>query len=319
MKPGQRWGQKWGLSATIKAPIAEILKFAAYHLELGAHRLYIYLDDDNPEAFAALKAHPKIRVTQCDDKYWHKTNGKRPKMHQPRQTVNATHAYYRQAEVDWLIHMDVDEFLWPDSDLQQQLNLIDAEVMTARTRPQELLADGGTSYKMFIPPSQDRAAIVGRLYPQYGDFVKGGFLSHLAGKLFVRTGLDNVTVKIHNVLQGTGDGQKTQLKSAEMPGVALCHNHAKTWDTWIAAYRFRHKSGSYRAELGRNRPAEQGGINMHDLFRSIEAEQGADGLRAFFDEVCADTPQLRDRLANEGLLCTCDLQLEAKLAKHFPK
>ena len=100
----------WGLSATIKAPAAEILRFVAYHLGQGAHRLYIYLDDDNPTAFAACKAHPKIRVTHCDDAHWRTlNNGRRPVKHQVRQAFNATHAYNRPAEVDWLIHIDVDE------------------------------------------------------------------------------------------------------------------------------------------------------------------------------------------------------------------
>lgn len=310
---------KWGLSATIKAPVAEILKFAAYHLDLGAHRLYIYLDDDNPEAFRTLKAHPKIRVTQCDDKYWRNRVGKRPEKHQPRQTINATHAYNRRAEVDWLIHMDVDEFLWPDNDLCDELNLIKADVISARARPQELLSGGGMTYKGFIAADGTRQTIVKRLYPQFGKFTNGGFLSHLSGKLFVRTGLDNLMVKIHHVFQDKDQDTPTAPKCAELPGVALCHNHAETWEDWLATYRFRLEQGSYRSELAPNRPPDQGGISMHELFKRIELEQGSDGLRAFFDEICADTPELRERLANEGLLRTCDLQLKAKRQKHFPQ
>ena len=103
---------KWGIVATIKADTATILRFAAYHLDLGAHRIYVYLDDANPEAQEALREHPKCRVVRCDDGYWDRqNNGKRPPMHQPRQTLNATRAYNRATEVDWLMHMDVDEFL----------------------------------------------------------------------------------------------------------------------------------------------------------------------------------------------------------------
>ncbi|MDG1183118.1 MAG: hypothetical protein P8N30_10455 [Tateyamaria sp.] len=56
----------WGLSATIRAPAPDILRFAAYHLEQGAHRLYLYIDAANPVAYAHLKAHPKVRVQICD-------------------------------------------------------------------------------------------------------------------------------------------------------------------------------------------------------------------------------------------------------------
>ncbi|HEC71399.1 MAG TPA: glycosyltransferase family 2 protein, partial [Roseobacter sp.] len=54
-------------------------------------------------------------------------------------------------------------------------------------------------------------------------------------------------------------------------------------------------------------------------FMMIEAESGEVGLRAFFDEVCADTPQLRDRLEAHGLLREINLHLPEHLATHFPE
>ena len=75
---------RWGLVAKILAPTSDILRFVAYHLEAGAHRLYIYLDDPEADAYAPLKAHPKIRVQKCDDAYWAKVGGKRPTKHQVR-------------------------------------------------------------------------------------------------------------------------------------------------------------------------------------------------------------------------------------------
>jgi hypothetical protein len=304
----------WGLSATIKAPTQEILGFAAYHLELGAHRLYIYLDEDNPSAYAQLKAHPKIRVRNCDARHWQKLCGKRPAKHQLRQTANATHAYGRRAEVDWLIHMDVDEFLWPDDVMADQLAGLDAQVQCARVRPMESLSGDGETFKAFIPNGPDRQAIVARLYPQFGPFVKGGFLSHLAGKLFVRTGMVGLTVKIHNVFHG----DTMNPNEVEMNGVSLCHCHAKSWTDWIAAYRFRLQNGSYRAELAPNRPRDAGGMTMHELLSSIEADSGEAGLREFHDELCADSPELRARLNAEGLLRFCDLGASALIRKHFP-
>ena len=304
----------WGLSATIKAPADEILAFAAYHLELGAHRLYIYLDDDNPAAFSRLKAHPKIRVITCDNGYWRKLTGKRPPKHQSRQSANATQAYHRRAEVDWLIHMDVDEFLWPDGALINCLAALDRQVQCARVRPMESLSGDGTMFKAFIPNGPNRDAIVSRLYPQFGPYVKGGFLSHLAGKLFVRPGLDDLVVKIHNVFQDSA----TNPGQVELGDVALCHAHAKSWENWISAYRFRLEKGSYRAELAPNRPRVMGGMSMHELLHWIESDAGEAGLRAFHDELCADTSELRARLEKESALRRCDLRLDHWRQKHFP-
>lgn len=305
---------RWGLSATIKAPMDEILGFAAHHLELGAHRLYLYLDDDNPAAFDRLKAHPKIRVITCDTTYWRKMGGKRPKKHQVRQTANATHAYARRIEVDWLIHMDVDEFLWPDTPLGDRLAALGAQTGCARVRPIEALSGEGGAFKGYIPKTPDRQRIIEDLYPNYGLHVKGGFLSHLQGKLFVRTGFQGLNVRIHNVFLGT----ESNPGEMELDGVSLCHCHANSWEEWLSLYRFRLEHGSYRAELAPNHPRDQGGLSMHELFQFIEAEEGEAGLRAFHDELCADTPELRARLHSAGLLHLCDLQLDAKRQKHFP-
>lgn len=301
---------RWGLSATIKAPTPEILHFAAFHIETGAHRLYIYLDDANTHAFNILKQHPKIRPTLCDDAYW---NGKRPKKHQVRQTKNATHAYHRRAEVDWLIHMDVDEFLIAEKPIADILGgLEDAKIV--RIRPMEQLAGDGTAFKAFVPNGPGRNRIVAALYPTYGPHIKGGFLSHLAGKVFVRTGLPDIRVQIHNVFQH----DELLPGPDDTDGITLAHCHAKSWDKWIAAYRYRHSQGSYRAELGPNRPRDKGGISLHELFASIEADAGETGLRAFFDEVCADTPALRQRLADHGLLRVAKTDLNTTIDAHFP-
>ena len=306
--------RKWGLAATILAPADEIKRFAAYHLEAGAHRLYLYLDAENPEAFASLKGHPKIRVTTCDDAYWQKLCGKRPKKHQVRQTHNATHAYHRADDVDWLIHMDVDEFLVADRDVGEVLTDLPADQRIARIRPMEALSGDATAFKAFIPNGPNRAQIVSELYPTYGNYIKGGFLSHLAGKVFARTGMAGIRVQIHNVFQ-----KNAVIEGPEQnPDIDLAHLHAKSWPEWQAAYRYRIEKGSYRSELAPNRPRDRGGLSMHELFAMIEDEGGEPGLRAFFDEVCADTPNLRAALNAHGLLRHADLDLDAKMLRQFP-
>ncbi|MDK3016214.1 glycosyltransferase family 2 protein [Pseudodonghicola flavimaris] len=305
-------GIKWGIVSTIKADEREILEFAAYHLELGAHRLYIHLDDPEQETFDRLKAHPKIRVFACDEAYWRK-RGKRPVKHQARQTANATRLYRRARDVDWLIHIDVDEFLWPGPPLADQLAALPADILCARVRPIEALAGPEPLFKGFIPAGPEREATVERLYPRFGAFVKGGFLSHLAGKLFVRTGLGPTTLKIHNVFVG----DQMNPGETELRDTLLCHNHAKNWDEWIASFQYRLSQGSYRAELAPSRPREHGGLTLHEVLSTIHDSEGDAGLRAFYDELCADTPSLRGALEREGLLHRCELDLTAKYRKQF--
>ncbi|GGX57255.1 hypothetical protein GCM10007385_27640 [Tateyamaria omphalii] len=305
----------WGLSATILAPAADILRFAAYHIELGAHRLYIYLDDDNQAAFAPLKQHPKVRVQICDATYWSKLYGRRPAKHQLRQTMNATHAYHRRAEVDWLIHMDVDEFIVTGNhSVSERLEGLDSNHLNARIRPMELLGGSQNAFKAFVAPGPSRAKTVRALYPTFGNYLTGGFLSHVAGKVFVRTGQPDIQIRIHNAFQ---DDQMLP-NATELSEMALAHCHATSWEAWRTTFLYRLEKGSYRAELKPALPAERGGKTLHQLFKHLQSTEGEDGLRAFYDEVIGDGPNLRARLEAKGLLRKVDLNLDAMTARHFP-
>ncbi|MEM9637722.1 MAG: glycosyltransferase family 2 protein [Pseudomonadota bacterium] len=310
----------WGTVSTIKADAADVLRFAAFHLEAGAHRVVIFLDTPNEEAQRALKAHPKCRVALCNDRHWRKVLGRRPVKHQIRQSQNATHAYARMQDVDWLIHIDADEFLVSQQPLTQVLGALPPTIQSARVRPMEALSkpEGGgfpDAFKRFLPNGPDRLDTVLRLYPTFGTYVKGGFVSHVAGKLFVRTGMADMKIRIHNAQQG----EVMNPHSADLEQVALAHCHAMNWQDWRGAYDYRHEKGSYRANLAPAVPQHAGGVTLHELFRAIYAQDGEAGLRAFFDEVCADTPEHRARLQDEGLLAEHVLDLDAKMQKHFPE
>ncbi|AZV77612.1 glycosyltransferase family 2 protein [Parasedimentitalea marina] len=307
---------RWGLVATIKADASDILNFAAHHLDAGAHRLFLYLDAPCPDAMPFLKAHPKIRVILCDDAYWLQRRKSRPVKHQVRQTLNATRAYSRQAsDLDWLIHMDVDEFLWSESPLQRVLGDLPLDVFCARTRPIELLGGHGNAFKAYMPRTPSHNAIVQDLYPKFGDHLKGGFLSHEQGKIFARTGAKDLEFRIHNVFVD----DVTNPNQIELPDVDLCHLHGKDWQDWISHYRYRLQKGSYRSELKPNRSREKGGVTLHEVLSQLETEDGEAGLRSFYDEVCADTPERRAQLQKHGLLKTRDLKLAEKCRVHFPK
>ncbi|KIN72976.1 glycosyltransferase family 2 protein [Sulfitobacter guttiformis] len=312
--------QTWGIVATVKADAPTILRFVAYHLELGAHRIFIYLDAPCPEAQEALRAHPRCRAVLCDEGYWNRhNNGTRPAMHQPRQTINATRAYNRaDGEVDWLMHMDVDEFLVAEGNVASCLSALPSNIKCARARPMELLAGGdpqtGAAFKTFIPAGKEREQIVSVLYPTFGQHLKGGFLSHIAGKIFVRTGVKGLKFRIHNAFLAG----ETNPDHFEMSNIRLAHFHATNWETWLAHFNYRLAQGSYRADLGPARSRERGGITTHELFTAIRDEEGEAGLAAFFDEVCADTPALRGRLKAVGHLHCASFPFDTSLTKHFP-
>lgn len=317
--PDANHAPKWGVVSTIKAPVDAILAFAAHHLDLGAHRIFIYLDDDNQDAFRTLKAHPKLRPVLTGDAYWQGLGMKRRVKHQSRQFENARHAYGRAGDVGWLAHIDVDEFLCPARPISAQLADLPPDCKCARVRPVEALAKARKGDPLYAKAcAQDRATRTRQteaLYPDYGAFLNGGFLSYVAGKLFYRTGIADLKVNIHNVFVG----EVQNPGQIELHETDLLHCHAKSWEAFLAAFHFRLDRGSYRAELKPNRPVEHGGLTLHELFNTIYEKDGEAGLRHFYDQVCTATPAHVAQLQTMGLLRQPSIDLDAAVARHFPQ
>lgn len=305
----------WGIVATIKAPVREVLNFAAHHLDLGAHRLFIYLDDDNGAAFDALKSHPKCRPMLTDAAYWQKLGMKRRVKHQSRQFENARHAYgLATGQVDWLAHIDVDEFLWPDRPLADQLAALSPDCMGARLPVAEALAGDGpvTHFKTCTADRATRDRQTAAIWPDYGAHLNGGFLSHVAGKMIYRTGIEGLKVQIHNIwVHDAMNPGEVRLRDT-----TLLHMHAESWQAFRAALDYRLDKGSYRAEL---KPGQKGGLTLHDLFQTLRAEGGEQAVRRFYDQVCTAHPELLDSLRTHGLLRSHALELDAKRARHFSR
>ncbi|MEM7073805.1 MAG: glycosyltransferase family 2 protein [Pseudomonadota bacterium] len=315
----------WGVVATIRATAKDILNFAAHHLDLGAHRVFVYLDEDEPEARSALKRHPKCRVILTDDAYWRRRRKERgrPDGHQHRQVVNATHCYQRDPQVDWLLHADVDEFLLPGVSLQSQLAALAPTTGSARVRPMEALQsdpddpppDGQLWCKSFDVPLRARRERTIRTYPTFGTHLNGGFVSHVAGKILVRTGRENIVIRIHNAF--VNNEKDTTL--ADLPDCKLIHLHAPSWEDWQSRYRYRLERGSYRPDLKGAAGYCSAAMTMHDLFSMLEQRGGLTALQEFYQEVCVATPALRTRLDRYGNLHAVTLDLDSKRARHFPK
>lgn len=306
-------GSGWGIVSTLRGPAPDILRFVAYHLDLGVDRMYIYLDEPNSSAFDALDQHPKVDVQTCDDAFWASRKRERPERHQDRQTANASFTY-RKTNLNWLAHIDMDEFLWTDRPIPQQLADVPNHIPAVRVRPIEAVGGATDLFKAHLPKTPHRDALLQSLYPRYGAFVLGGFFSHLQGKLIVRTGMKKLSFRIHNLFQ-----DKTLLPCKfELSGFELCHRHAPDWEHFKAHLRFRLARGSYQPGMSLNAPRERGGMNMNELLNWIEADSGMDGLRAFFDEISGADPDVRARLEQQGLIRHRSLDLDEKIRKHFP-
>ena len=289
---------RWGVVCTTNAPVHEVVRFVAHHLDIGATRIYLYLDAPDPETTRRLKPHPQVDLTLCDAAYWQETGKSRPDAHQVRQIFNATRALKRAAaDLDWLGHIDTDEFVLSAHALSDLLKSVPADIAGARLYPAEALASAkpGVSPTHFklrtisdgVPPTA-----IHDVYPTFGSYLRGGFLSHLAGKVFVRTGLGDIRLAIHR-LRFNGEDVSNM---AVLDGAHIGHLHAPDWDNFQSKLDFRHSKGSYRPKD--NDPEK----SIGHLLQYLRDEEGEPGLRQFFEEMCLDTPALRNRLKRHNLL-----------------
>lgn len=103
--------KRWGVVAQVREPYALVAAFAAFHLDQGAERIILYFDDPEDPAADALAGQDGIDVIRCDEAHWRNTpRGSRPESSSRRQIVNFRQAYAR-SDLDWLAHLDADEFL----------------------------------------------------------------------------------------------------------------------------------------------------------------------------------------------------------------
>lgn len=296
---------RWGTVTLAKAPLRDIARFAAYHLDLGAARVHLYLDEPQPAVQAVLGRHPKVDITTCDAAWWDSQKKPRMRTHQLRQAWVATQTY-QHSDLDFLAHIDVDEFILTPRKLAQELADLPADMVALHLTPAELL--GGTQDRFKLTPRDagHERGVLETIYPNFGGYLRGGFISHLEGKLVARCGIAGLRFGLHAILQ---NGQPASNRQA-LPGVYLGHAHAPDWDMFCKHLGFRLRHGSYRK-------TDEAALQLHDILDLLQQEDGEAGLRDFYAEVCEGTDRLTAALAAHDMLIRAPLDLDEKVRRHF--
>lgn len=291
----------WGVVATVKAALPEVLAFAAHHLDLGARKIWLHFDDPADPAAEVLNGQKGVRVVRCDDNYWRRLCGSRPEKHQERQTRNATRIF-RRGPVDWLAHIDVDEFIWPESNVASVLAQVPKGQDVLRVEPFEALHDPALPDDIFTA-RQFRGALRGagaprelaRLYGPEGLLLRDGMLSHSVGKAFYRCASEGMVIHLHGArLKGE------RVRGGDFtPGLSLLHFHAENPARWLHRLDFRLERGAYSFLPG---------LQAH--LRGLDAP----GRQAFYNRVQMARPELVEGLARLGQMREARLDLRVKVA-----
>lgn len=301
---------RWGTVSTVKAPLPALARFAAHHIELGAARVTLCLDDPQPEVIGFFAGHPIVQVHACDAAWWDGVRDKARSTHQRRQAHNATRVY-RTSDLDWLAHIDVDEFLLPAGDMATLLAAQDETVAALRVRPAEQLstADGtapAPAFKLTRRHQGHKRAVLADIFPEFGPHLGEGHLSYFGGKAITRTGLAGLRIGLHSPMR---KGARVANCSTAIDSYVL-HAHAATWAGFERHLAFRMSRGSYRASSNGNKA-------LNGVIEVLCEAEGTAGLRRLYDELQAARPDLLARLDRYGMLLRHDLQLDAKVARQF--
>ncbi|WP_366907545.1 glycosyltransferase family 2 protein [Tabrizicola sp.] len=289
----------WGLVTTVKAPEEQILAFVAHHLGLGASRLWLYFDDPDDPAFERVAKLPRVTATRCTDWYWAMRGG-RHEQHQNRQARNARHTQ-RKCKLDWLGHIDVDEFLHAARPVSEILGAIPPDI------PNVLMESFEAMHTPDLPDDIFTARhFRGPLHRQHRDLhsaifgpaavaLPKGSLAHAIGKSFCRPAVKGLAIRLHEVFLN-----KERLRSQFHPELRVLHFHAQDPVAWRRALPFRLVSGAYH----------------HPIERPLQAfltDASDEVIDQFYEAAMTLTPEKIDLLMAHDRLVTANLTLRAKV------
>lgn len=230
----------WGVVCTCAEPTSLLVAFVAHHLEMGAHRVYLFLDRPDPELRDVLAGVRGCEIIDCDEAYWQSyANMPRPSATEKRQILNACNAYAR-AEVDWLAHVDADEFLQSDTDLAQYLSAVpdgvdyiavpNAERVFDRATPQKRLFDG--IMRCPLPRGWIDQDLI--FADQVTPYLRRGLPAHSSGKSIMRTGVGLVP-GIHS--PRPSQEMERRANAIAAPSVNVFHYDGLTGLHWVMKLR----------------------------------------------------------------------------------
>ncbi|KAB7614515.1 FkbM family methyltransferase [Amylibacter sp. SFDW26] len=310
----------WATVTTLKETVNTTLNFVAHHLVMGADKIYLFFDDPNDAAIDIVSKNPKVHVVKCDEKYWASLEVPRPDAHQARQKANVRNCY-GFAETDWLIHLDADEMVDADGVVvSKELSTVSDPVV--RLQPYELMYQpGGRAnnnfryvFKGAIPQTRQGRRIAEKVYTPFHECLSLGFLSHVEGKFFVKTGVPDLIMSIHGpYMEGVRNRGETAVN------MKLLHLHGGDFDEWMDHVKYRLEKGSYRPVNQKRIMRHQGIENtLGGVLQGLYDDRGDEGLKEFHQTVCTFGKSKRP-LRRVGAIYKTNLWLDEKREDMFGK
>ncbi|MDG2340163.1 MAG: glycosyltransferase family 2 protein [Paracoccaceae bacterium] len=266
---------------TVREPAQLVLANVHYHLGQGAAEIHVFLDDPVDPVGELLAGIDRLSVHRCDADHWDRLNkGRRPTSQTRRQSLNAT-LVYANSTVDWLVHMDADEFLFQKHPLAEELEYVPRQPGYLGFRVRERAFINAKQAELFDGafrvPFYGRDAMLSPLFGELAPFLTHGMSGHAAGKACVPVGRD-LRMSIHG--PRTLDGGR--LPPLHSSSTVLLHFDGLTRLHW-AVKMLRYADGKPEGLVGPHRLAQLGFmrdgceglaeiLEFHDVLKSVETD-----------------------------------------------
>lgn len=224
--------------ATIaREPWPILNRFLSWHLDQGADKIVLYLDDPDDPALPRLKAEPRIDARPCTPAFWSDLGLSADARFTRRQRAVLSQAYAELTE-GWLLVLDADELMWTrDKCISDALATLpdDAQSLRVLSAEQITLPDGSEGFRSPI----ERAS-VDRIYGDDASLLRArfGLAYHPEGKSFHRAGQQGLNMKLHWAQDADGNKTPGPVWTAS-DRAHLLHYAAPDYDRWRAKVAWR--------------------------------------------------------------------------------
>ncbi|MDZ4393649.1 glycosyltransferase family 2 protein [Cypionkella sp.] len=299
---------RWSVVATVSEPAPLVAAFVAACVVRGATEVHLYLDTPQPALEAALAGVPGCVLIRCDAAYWRALPEGRPWAPSDRQRYNLQGAY-DNSRVDWLLHIDADEFLSRGGDVAAALAALPASCLVAQvpvvervylTAPDpDDIFDGVFRRPNPLPLQAQVDAIDGAVAP----FLRQGMTGYPSSKAFFRTGR-GLQTDIHSARN------VTLADISPLQGWQLHHFDGLTLQSWIGK----------RQRVIAQQPGWRSFAPARCAQLQAIAAEGAtqDEHAALYLAIKQLSPARAAALAALDLITPGDLDLRGDLARVFP-
>ncbi|WP_224815710.1 glycosyltransferase family 2 protein [Hasllibacter sp. MH4015] len=267
--------------ATIaREPWSILNRFLRWHLDQGADRIVLYLDDPDDPAIPHLQGEPRIDVRPCTPAYWSAARLSPDARFVRRQRHVLSEAYHELSD-GWLEVVDADELMWfRDRPIGDVLDALPADAMSLRVLSAEEVRLPGGAQAFRTPIDRPR---VNDIYGADADLlrIRFGLVYHPEGKSFHRAGQSGLNMKLHWAQDADGNRTPGPVMAAA-DRAYLLHYAAPDYEAWRAkvdwragAHGFSQPMKDRLAEIAQSDDPEAGYRALYDRLHSLTEAQAA--------------------------------------------